>query len=298
MNNTSKISSQTLAYLSATLAMLLWSSAFPATRYVLEYYSPWALMLMRFLAASVTLIVIGIIRNIKLPKIKDLPFFIASGFSGVFLYALFFNTGSVTVIAGVGSFIIASAPIFTLILSRILLKEIVKPICYIGVLVSFIGLAAVTLTQITEFTFNFGILLLTFAAICSSVYSIVVRNLSKTYSPLEITTFSIIIGTIAMLIFLPNVITEVPKTNLSVNILVILMGILPSALGYLTWSYALAKADKIAHVMVFSYLIPFLSAIIAYFWLGETLTIYALAGGIIIIVGMIITNVFGKEKNN
>ena len=68
-----------------------------------------------------------------------------------------------------------------------------------------------------------------------------------------------------------------------------------SAFGYLAFGYALASAAKVAHRTVFLYLVPFFSALIAYFWLGETLTISALIGGIIIIAGMVITNFKRKD---
>jgi drug/metabolite transporter (DMT)-like permease len=250
---------------------------------------------MRFTAASIALVIIGAIRRISLPKLKDMPLFIASGSSGVFLYSILFNTGTVTVVAGVSSFIIAASPVFTVILSKIFLKEVVKPACWIGVGISFIGLAAVTLTQAEGFTFSFGIILIMGASIVSSIYSLVIRVLTKSYTALEATTYSIIIGTIGMFVFLPDVIREVPNSNLTVNLLIVVMGIFPSALAYLGWSYALSRVGKIANVAVFAYLIPFVSTLIAYLWLGETFTIYALFGGIVIIIGMIITNIFGKK---
>ncbi|MCL2663843.1 MAG: DMT family transporter [Oscillospiraceae bacterium] len=288
-------SKQSLTYLSAMLATLLWASAFPATRYALQYYSPVSLMVLRFTAASATLIFIGLIKKINLPKLKDFPLFVASGLSGVFLYSYLFNTGSVSVPAGVSSFIIASAPIFTLVLTRVFLKEIVKPICWVGVLISFIGLAAVTLTQITEFVFDIGVILVVCAALSSGIYSTVMRVLTQKYTALEATTYTIIAGTLGTLLFLPTAIQEMPDSNVTVNLLVVFMGIFPAAIAYLAWSYALSKARKTAHVTVFSYLIPFISALIAYIWLRETLTIYVLLGGIVIIAGMVLTNVFDRK---
>ena len=286
---------QTFLYTAAFLAALLWASAFPATRYALDYYSPVSLMVLRFAAASITLGIIGFIRKINLPKLKDLPFFIASGLSGVFLYSYLFNTGSVTVPAGVSSFIIASAPIFTLILTWIFLKESAKPLCLAGVFLSICGLAAVTLTQTAEFSFDIGLILVILAAVSSGIYSTVMRVLTKKYTALEATTYTIITGTIGTLVFLPTAISEIPDSNITVNLLVVFMGIFPAALAYLAWSYALAKAKKTVHVTVFSYLIPFISALIAYIWLRETLSIFTLAGGLVIIAGMIMTNVFDKE---
>ena len=286
---------QTLTYLAAMLATFLWASAFPATRYALQYYSPVSLMVMRFAAASITLGAVGIIKGISLPKLKDLPWFVASGLTGVFLYSYLFNTGSVTVPAGVSSFIIASSPVFTLLLTRVFLKEIVKPVCWIGVLISFCGLAVVTLTQTTEFSFDIGVILVIIAALSSGTYSTIMRVLTKTYTALEATTYTIIAGTIGTLFFLPTAIREIPDSNLTVNLVVVFMGVFPAALAYLAWSYALAKAIKTAHVTVFSYLIPLISALLAYVWLRETLSVYTLIGGLVIIGGMLLTNFFDRE---
>ena len=290
-HNTKK---QTLLYAAAMLATFLWASAFPATRYALNYYSPVSLMVMRFSAAALTLGVVGMLKKISLPKLKDLPMFVASGMSGVFLYSYLFTTGSVSVPAGVSSFIIASSPIFTLILTRIFLKEIVKPICWVGVLISFCGLAAVTLTQTTEFSFDIGLVLVVCAALCSGAYSTVMRVLTKTYTALEATTYTIIAGALGTLLFLPTAISEMPDSNLTVNLVVVFMGVFPAALAYLAWSYALSKAKKTAHVTVFSYLIPLISALLAYVWLGETLSVFTFIGGLVIIAGMVLTNVFDR----
>ena len=284
-----------LTYVAAFIAVLLWGSAFPATRFALGYYSPVSLMVLRFGTASITLGVIGLVRGIRLPRLKDMPMFVASGISGVLLYSYLFNTGSVSVPAGVSSFIIASAPVFTLILTRIFFKETIKPMCWVGVLVSFVGLAAVTLTQITEVSFDIGVFLVICAAISSGVYSAVIRGLTKSYTALETTTYTIITGTAGTLLFVPVAIREVPFSNLTVNLVVLFMGIFPAAFAYLAWTYALAKAKKTVHVSVFSYLIPFISALIGFLWLGEMLSVFALIGGLVIIAGMVLTNVFDRR---
>jgi len=286
---------QTLVYAAAMLATVLWASAFPATRYALLYYSPVSLMVLRFCAASLTLLIVGFLKKIKLPKAKDLPIFAASGLTGVFLYMYLFNTGSVSVSAGVSSFIIASSPIFTLILTRVFLKELVSPLCWIGVLVSFCGLAAVTLTQDAEFSFDTGVLLVLGAAISSGTYSTIMRVITKTYTALEATTYTIVAGTLGTLIFIPVAIREIPDSSLTVNSIVVFMGIFPAAIAYLAWSYALGKARKTTHVTVFTYLIPFISALLAYIWLQETLSIFTLIGGLVIIVGMLMTNAFDRK---
>lgn len=292
VRNTNK----TLAYIMAILSVLIWSSAFPASRYALEFYSPMTLMLMRFILASATLVIIGFAKKIRLPDKKDILKFLVGGFVGIFLYMFFFNIGTVTVVSGVASFIVASAPVYTLILSRIFLKEVVKPACWIGVVISFGGLIIIMLSQLSGFAFNFGAILILGSALSTSVHSILQRGFLAKYTALEATTYSVIGATLFMLVFIPRMIGELPGQPLDVNLIVIYLGIVPAALGYLCWGVALSKAEKTTHVAVFLYLIPFSASLIAFIWLGETFSLLTFFGGLIIIAGMAVTNFFGRAK--
>jgi len=295
-NSGIRSTNKTLAYIMAALSVLVWSSAFPASRYALEYYSPMTLMLLRFILASATLIIIGFIKKIRLPEKKDILKFLVGGFVGIFLYMFFFNLGAVTVVAGVASFIVASIPVYTLILSRLFLKEVVKPACWIGVAVSFLGLIIIMFNQLSGFDFNFGVILILGAALSSSVHNILQRSFLAKYTALEATTYSIVGATIFMLVFIPQMLGELPGQPLVVNLIVTYLGIVPAALGYLFWGIALAKAEKTTHVAVFLYLIPFSASLIAFIWLGETFPLLTFIGGFIIIVGMVITNLLGRTK--
>jgi len=133
------------------------------------------------------------------------------------------------------------------------------------------------------------------AAILTSVYNILLRGLSKTYSSLEIAFYSLIPTVILMLVFIPDAVRDIPTSTLSANIVVVLLGIFPAGVAHLAWAYSLANAEKTTQVAVFLYLIPFITTIIAFFWLGETVSIWSFLGGVIIIGGMVLTNTLGKR---
>jgi len=251
-------------------------------------------MPLRFIFGSVTLVLIGAIRRIRLPEKKDLPRFALAGLIGIFSYMILLNYGSVTVVSGVASFIIASSPVFTIIMSRLVLKEIVRPISWIGVAVSFCGLVVIMLSQTEGFTFSLGVLLILGAAIATSGHNVMQRSFLKKYTSLEATTYTVLAATAFMLIFAPNLVRELPGSPLNVNLIVAYMGIFPAALGYLTWNVALSYAEKTTHVTVFLYLSPFLSSLLGFFWLGETFSLWTLLGGIVIIAGMALTNLRKK----
>jgi len=290
------MSNQVRSVIAAMVTILTWSAAFPVTRFLLEFYSPGAIMVLRFILASVILIAIGIIKKIKLPEVKDLPLFFTLGIFGVFAYNFFFNTGSVHVVSGVSSFIVAASPMFTVFWARLFLKESVRPIVWFGVALSFCGLMLVMFSQTGGIALNIGVLLLIGAAISSSILNVTQRVLVRKYTALEATTYSMIIGTLCMLIYLPAGIAELRVSTLPANLALIFMAVFPAVVAYIAWGYALSKAEKTANVTVFLYLSPFLASLIGFLWLGETFSIWSFLGGAVIIGGMVLTNIFGRAK--
>ena len=295
-NNFRSLRTKFMPYIAAAGTVLFWSSAFPGVKYSLEYYSPESLMLFRFLIASALLLGYCGIKKVPLPHKKDLPMFMLSGFMGLFLYMWAFNTGTGLVLSGISGFIIASAPVFTLILSIIFLKEKTGLLVWTGVLVSFVGIIIIGATQVTEMQLNAGMWLLLSAAVFTSFFNIIQKHILKKYTAMQATTYSVAFGTLFMCIFLPNLISEFPDAPVQANLVVIYLGIFPAALAYFLWGYALAKVEKTVYVTSFLYLTPFLASVMAFFWLGERIPALAFLGGLVVVVGMVITNAF-RYKN-
>ena len=252
-------------------------------------------MLFRFLIASVVLLGYCGWKRIPPPEKRDLPLFLVAGFVGLFLYMWAFITGTSFVPAGISSFIIASAPIFTLILSILFLKEKASFFIWLGVLISFGGIAIISFAQAEGMELNIGILLLLAASVFTSTFAIMQKRLLRKYTAIQCSAYSVGLATLFMCIFFPVLIREFPHAPLSANLVIIYLGVFPAAVAYFLWSFALSKAEKTIYVMSFLYLTPFVASILAFFWLGEEISALALLGGVIIIVGMVITN-FNQRK--
>ncbi|MCL1882726.1 MAG: DMT family transporter [Defluviitaleaceae bacterium] len=278
------------AYSAAFVAILFWSSSFPAVKYSLDYYSPEALMLLRFLIASIFLMGFCAVKKVPFPHKRDLPLFALSGLSGIFLYMWAFNAGTELVTSGISSFIIASSPVYTLIFSILFLKEKSNKLIWAGVLLSFGGIIIIGVTQVSEMRINIGFWILLFAAVSTSIYNVINKRIVQKYSAIQATIYTIVFGTIPMFVFLPNLIREFPGTPINVNLMVVYLGLFPAALAYFLWGYALLMTKKTIYVTSFLYLIPFFASVLAFFWLGETLPILAVFGGVLIAIGMVITN--------
>ena len=284
-----------MPYIAAAGTITFWSSAFPAVKFSLDFFSPGGLMVYRFLIATAVLLAYCGLKKIPPPKMRDLPMFMLSGFTGIFLYMWAFNTGTDMVPSGISGFIIASVPVFSLILSIVFLKEKANPLIWIGVFVSFFGIGIVAATQVTDLQINLGIWLLLAAALCGSIFNIAQKHILRKYSVMQTTAYSVTCGTVVMLVFLPGLFNEFAAAPIQAHIVVVYLGLFPAAIAYFLWGYALAKAEKTIYVTTFLYLSPFLTLVIAFIWLGEVMPPLAFVGGAVVVAGMVIVNVI-KQK--
>ncbi len=283
-----------IVYIAAFFTVVFWASAFPAVKYSLRFYSPESVMLLRFIVASIVLGTYCIIKKIPVPDKKDMPMIAFSGFIGIFIYMWAFNSGTNLVTSGLSSFIIASAPIFTVLLSIYFLKEKTSVLSWVGLTISFMGLVLVASTQVTGLSINFGVVLLLVSVLCTSFYFILQRKLSRKYSAIQATSYVIFFATFFMFIFTPKLIAEMPHSTAFVNLVVVYMGVFPAALSYFLWGFALSKAENTAQVTSFLYLSPFIATALSILLLGEHIEPLVIIGGVIIIAGLLVTNI--KKK--
>jgi drug/metabolite transporter (DMT)-like permease len=285
-------------FVSIALTILFWASAFVAIRSALDSYRPHSLALLRFLVASLVLGIYALIkRKLHRPSKKDLPFYLITGFIGITVYHVTLNIGELSVSAGTTSFIISSIPVFTAIFSYLLFREKLSLFGWIGILISFIGIAIIATAEGEPQGFNAGALFVLLAAISGCLYLIYQKQLLKKYSVIETVAYSVWIGTLFMLIFSRSLIRDMQKASLQNTLEVIYLGVFPAALAYFLWGYALSKIKTASKISTFLYLSPILTMIIAWIWMGEIPPIMAIFGGMITLGGVIMTNTFEKPKN-
>lgn len=280
-------------------SILFWASAFVGIRSSLETptqqgYSPQALALLRFLSASAFLVIYAFIVKLRIPKRRDWWLFIITGFTGIFGYHILLNIGEKTVTAGTAGFIIGSIPIFTGLLSLVFLKERFTLWGWFGILISFIGIGMISLTEGEFGNINWGALLVLFAALLGGLNVIIQRVLLKYYTALEVATYSIWMGTLFLLIFITDLFNELPEAPIKVTIEVVYLGIFPAAIAFILWAYALQKFTLTAHATSFLYLTPIVTLFISWFWIGEVPGVFSILGGFVILGGVVFANTKGK----
>jgi drug/metabolite transporter (DMT)-like permease len=228
----------------------------------------------------------------RLPDARDLPRIALAGFLGITVYHVALNFGEVTVSAGAASLIISASPIITALLSVIFLGERLSAWGWGGIVISFAGVALISLGEGGGLTFAPGAALVAVAAISTSAYFIVSKPLLRRYSALEFTSYAIWAGTVPMLVFAPGLIEQMPSAAPSSIWAVIYMGVFPGAVAYALWSHALARMPA-SSLSTFLYFQPVNAIVIAWLWLGEVPAPLALVGGVISLAGVVAVNARG-----
>jgi drug/metabolite transporter (DMT)-like permease len=274
-------------------ALLLWASAFAAIRAGLRGYSPTHLALLRFLTASLVLLVYAVVRRVEIPAPRDLPALVLTGFLGISFYTVAINYGEQTVTAGAASLIVASAPIFLGILAFLFLGERLVWWAWLGFAISFGGVALISVGTSGGVGINLGavwILIGTFAAaICSALQ----KRFTARYRPLDLSAYTIWSGAACLLFFAPGLTETIRAAPWQATLAVLYLGVGPGAVAYSAWVVALesAPASIVGNAL---FLVPPLAIAVAYVWLGEVPSELSLIGGVITLAGVGLVRWKGK----
>ncbi|MDN5286744.1 MAG: Permease of the drug/metabolite transporter superfamily [Mucilaginibacter sp.] len=236
--------------------LVLWSSSYIGIRYALTSYTPENLGFLRYLMASVVFLIIATFQKIKLPEIKDLPGLTAIGLFGFTLYNLLLNYGETTVDAGTSSFIINTVPFFSLLFAVLKKQERAKKSDWLGLVIAFSGVALIVFSKNKGLnTFNWYTVLILGAAICQALsFSIQKQYLIK-YTPVELTSYTIWIGTILMAFFTKQPFSTIVSSPLFQTLTIVYLGVFPGAIAFLLMGIALKKY-QLSKISSYLFLIP------------------------------------------
>jgi drug/metabolite transporter (DMT)-like permease len=280
------------------LVMLLHSvisaGTYLAAKRALDELPPWEVALARFTLAGIVFGALLWVKRVRIPR-RDLFGLAALGFVAVPLNQGFFLAGLALSTPGHAALLYALTPIFVFVIARLRLGERATALKLLGIAVAFAGVTIVLLARGSvalggSRRMLLGDLLILLAVVAWAIFAVGGKRYAERYGAIVSTSAAIVAGT---LLYLPVglALSDLsrfarlsPVGWASLGYLVVLTSVVAYLLYY--WSLSRSEATRVA---IWSNLQPVLTALLAWAVYGERLTGPFLAGGAMVLAGVLLT---------
>jgi drug/metabolite transporter (DMT)-like permease len=267
------------------VTVLAWASAFIVIRGVLPHFGPGPLSLMRLAIGSAALALLLIGRPWVKPDRRAWLLIIGCGLTWFGFYNFALNTAEQTLDGGTTAMIVNFAPILTALGAGLFLHEGIPKWLAIGAGVAFLGVVLIGLGTGGGGAGGVGLLWALAAALTYSAGVLLQKPALGSVPPGQVTWLACTIGAVSSLPFAGELMTDLSRAPAAATMAVVYLGIVPTALAFSTWAYALARMPA-GQLSVSSYLVPPVAIVMGWAFLGETPTLLAIAGGTICLLGV------------
>jgi drug/metabolite transporter (DMT)-like permease len=284
------------------VTVLAWASAFVVIRFAAPWLSPGALTLGRLLVATVALTVMTSFRALgggdRLVRLRALPrrerwLLVLIGLAWFGVYNVALNAGERHVDAGTASMIIQIGPVLIAVLAGTLLHEGFPRPLVVGTAVALLGTVMIGVATSTASTTErptgaspvLGVLLVLVSAVVYAVALVAQKVVLRRLSGLLVTWAACSIGCVACLPFAGELVQGLAAAPARVWWGVVYLGVVPTAIAFSTWAYALGRSDA-GRLSVSTYAVPPVAIAMGWLFLGEVPLPLAVAGGAVSLVGV------------
>jgi drug/metabolite transporter (DMT)-like permease len=277
-----------LAVIAALVTVTAWASAFIGIRDAGEDISAGALSLGRLAVGSAALGLIVAIRREPLPARRDLPLIVLCGLLWFGVYNVALNEAERHIDAGTAAMLVNVGPILIALLAGVLLHEGFPRSLLTGSAIAFAGAIVIGLATSDGGLAASGGVALCFVAALSYAGGVVSQKpVLARVSALQVTFLACTIGAIACLPFGPTLVDELDTASGSAIRWTVYLGLVPTALAFTTWAYALSHTTA-GRMGATTYLVPPLAILMAWLILDETPPALAIAGGALCLIGVVL----------
>ena len=265
--------------------VFFWASSSVVVRVTFDSISIFNLVAVRSWLSALILLAVCLIKKIPPPRMRDVPVFFLAGVLGFGLYSTCFNTGFKYVTAATGNVVMASVPVITAIIARLIFKERIRPLGWVFIGISFSGILILMFWN-GVLSINRGVFWILAAALLTSAYSLIQRRMIRNYSALQSSAYCLIAGAIVFTPFLPGALCELTVAPYDAIAVLAYTGIFAGGIGYFLWSKALSIAKRTADVTNLLYLPPFIATVLAFALYNELPDWGTAIGGAVILFSL------------
>lgn len=262
------------------------------SKIVLTVIPPLELVWFRYLVALVALVSATLItrQSWKIQR-RFIPLIISIGVIGYFISIWAQFAGTQLSSAQMGAVITSATPAFMVIFARIILKEKLTLRKGLSVCLATIGVLLIVGIDDIGNSSQLGGIILGVAALTWALMSVLVKRVPAEYSQLVVTTYAILVATVAMT---PLVITNVSLVQLH-NVLaqpivwggILYLGIVSTAGAFYLWNKGLQMVDATQAGLYFFFQ-PLFGTLLGWFFLGEQVGVTFWFGTILILGGVLL----------
>lgn len=274
------------------LMAVIWGINFSVLKVVLGDLDPLALNALRFpLAALALWTLVRRLPGSSRPKPADIGRVLLLGVLGNIAYQLCFIFGLDWTFAGNASLLLATTPIWTIILSSAVGHERPGTWMFAGIIGTFAGMFLVIAGRGDALAFGSdslrGDLLMVTAAILWSIYTVGGRKLVVHYGALRMTAWTLWAATpFLVLMGVPSLLrTDFGAVSIGAWLGVVYSGLMGIGVAYLLWYRGVQRLGN-SRTAVYANLVPVAALITAWIWLGEAPSGPQVAGAAVILAGL------------
>jgi drug/metabolite transporter (DMT)-like permease len=285
--------SRTSSIASVVASAFVWGTSFAVSKLALRSIPPLWLALIRFVLASAILLVWLLFRHEYLRL--DRRVFGAMILGGVLGYALnhiFENVGLALSTASEISLMMGVFPVLSLLVEGLAYHRRFSHATVAGIALSVVGVALIIDPRSLRGALGgkrlLGDGLIILSGICWAFYSILIKNLSKNSSASRTAMFQMLFGSIVLLplagVF-ERPVFPVPAVAVWA---VIYLAVFCSVGGYSLYNYGVARMASTQAVNILN-LVPVFGVLTSWVVLHETVTVMQLAGGAVVLLGVLLS---------
>jgi len=288
-------------YLQIIFANVFWGLSFVWTDIALKaHINPITLVTARMVVATILLGAWAkYTGNLQKIKLKHLKYFIGLAICEPFLYFLCETYGQTMVSPTVTSVIVTTIPLFLPLVGVLILKEHISFSTIAGIVVSMIGVLAVVFSGNNDISGQLVGALLVFGSVIAALgYAIFVKYIVHRYNATTLVFYQNFIG---LIYFIPCFFivdfSHLGDMQFTFNAVasIIQLSVFASVISFIFFSRSV-KVLGVTKAGVFAYIIPVLTALFAFFMVGERLSFFQWIGMTIVILGLFVSQIVKKPS--
>ncbi len=283
------------------VAAILFGASVVAVRVAVRDVPPLTLAFLRFAQGGLLLFLFLLVRARPLLRIawRDVPYLILLGAVFFTIFPVTFNISLRLTEASRGALLLATMPLWSVLLARAAKKERLTARQTCGVLLTFAGVGAVLAERGLTFSGSgwslAGDALMLVTALCGAVYGVLAKRMLARYKALTVTAYAMMFGT---LLLVPAALFErAPMAAMRADalMLVLFLGIFGGAIAFYLWTSALARLSP-TQVAVYVNINPMVATLLGATLLSERLTGVFIAGFAAVIAGVLLVNLPARRR--